>query len=225
MSKGAVVLIVVLVVLLLGGDAVIDRLTNGSRVGPRTELRDDGLVDGNPIDLATAAGLDLDTYSLARALSSEHGQDPDAYLVAVGWAIRNYAVERGSSVFAVLTDGAGDAGDWLFGEQKAAAGTKYASTAQDPFERHVTAAVAVISGATPDPTDGATHFFSPRAQDNLSAKAAAGDTRFAKYAGKDAASVDARWRAPGGLYPEGAVPVVPPGVDGRVLTLYRRAGV
>lgn len=224
MNRGALVLVVVLVVLLLGGDAVIDRLTNGGRVGPRTELRDDGLVDGNPIDLATAAGLDLDTYSLARALSSEHGQDPDAYLVAVGWAIRNYAGEKGSSIFAVLTDGAGDAGDWLYGEQKAAAGTKYASTSQDPYERHLTAAVAVVSGATPDPTGGAAHFFSPRTQDKLAAKAADGDARYAKYLGRDAASVDARWRAPGGLYPQGAVPVVPPGVDPAVLTLYRRAG-
>lgn len=208
--------------LLGGGEAVMDKIVNGNRVGPKTALRDDGLVDADPQELADEADLDLDTYALARALVSEHGWDPDPYLVAVGWAIKNKAYERGVSVFRQLTDGAGDAGDGMFGEQKASAGTKYASTAQDPSDRHVRVAQQVMLGELGDPTTGATHFFSPKAQDALEARAEAGDARYAKYLGKTAASVDAKWRAPGGLYPAGAAAVVPPGIDANVLTLYRR---
>ncbi|MFL5381301.1 MAG: hypothetical protein ACJ8GN_02120 [Longimicrobiaceae bacterium] len=223
MNRAAIVVVVLLALLLLGGETVVSRIVNGSRVGPRTELRDDGLVDGDPFALADAAGMDPNAYALARCLASEHGQDADAYLVAVAWAVTNKAAERGVTVIQLLTDGAGSAGDGMFGEQKSAAGTKYASTRVDPSERHAQVATAVISGTLFDPTGGATHFYSPKAQDQLAAKAAAGDTRYAKYAGKDAAFIDRTWRAPGGLYPGGAVSVVPAGVDARTLTLYRRA--
>jgi len=222
-TPGAIVVVVVLALLLLGGDEVVSRVINGARVGPRTQLTDDGLVDGDPFALAEAAGLDPNTYALARALASEHGQDPDPYLEAVAWAIRNKAVERRVTLIQLLTDGAGTAGDGWFGEQKASAGTKYASTKVDPSERHARVAVAV-SSADPalDPTRGATHFFSPAAQDSLAARAASGDPAWAKYLGKTAAVVDAAWRAPGGLYAAGAYAVVPAGIDPRRLTLYRR---
>jgi len=210
-----VVLFVLVLVLLLGGaDVVVSTIVNGTRIGPKTQLSDDGLIQVDPQQLADDAGLGLDTYALARALKSEHGNDPDAYLVAVAWAIRNYAAERGRSVFQVITAGGNGAG--FFGAQNARAGTKYVSSAQDPDERHVTVAVHVLGDQILDPTGGATHFYSPKAQDALAARAESG------Y-GRDAAAVDAAWRAPGGLYAEGAVPVVPPGVDGHVLTLYRRA--
>jgi hypothetical protein len=222
-SRGAIVVVVLVVLLLLGGETVVSRVVNGARVGPRTELRDDGLVDGDPFALADAAGMDANAYALARCLASEHGQDADPYLVAVAWAVRNKATERGVMVIQLLTDGAGTAGDGMFGEQKAAAGTKYASTKVDPSDRHARVAATVISAdPSDDPTGGATHFYSPKAQDALAAKAAAGDERYKKYLGKDAAYIDASWRA-GGLYAGGAVPVVPPGIDARTLTLYRRA--
>lgn len=224
MSRGALVVVVLVVLLLLGGETVVSRIVNGARVGPATKLRDDGLVDGDPDALAWEAGLEVNTYALARCLASEHGQDPDVYLQAVAWAVRNKANERGMTLLQLLTDGAGTAGDGWFGEQKAAAGTKYASTKVDPSERHVRVAREVSSAPqSSDPTAGATHFYSPQAQDALAAKAAAGDARYAKYSGRDAAFIDASWRAPGGLYASGAEPVVPPGIDPRVLTLYRRA--
>jgi hypothetical protein len=218
-----VVLVVLLVLVFLGGEAVVARVKNGGRVGPKTTLGPDGLVAGDPQDLAAAAGLSLQTYALARALVSEHGSDPDAYLRAVAWAIRNKAAEKRVSIFVLVTDGRGTAGDGRFGEQKASAGTKYVSTAKDPSERHVRIAEEVETApASADPTGGATHFFSPKTQDLLAAKAAAGDERFTKYAGRDAAAIFASWSTTG-LYPGGAVPVVPPGVDGDVLTLWRRA--
>jgi len=221
MSRAAWLIFAVVLLLLLGGDAVIDRVVNGARVGPRTVLGDDGLVEGEPLELAGAAGLDLETYALARCLASEHGQDPDAYLSAVAWAVRNMAGEQGVRVSTLLTGGAGTAGDGYFGEQKAAAGTKYASTRVDPSERHVRIAAEVMSSAI-DPTGGATHFFSPKAQDALAARGQT-DPAYAKYAGHDAAYIVARWSAPGGLYPEGADEVIPAGVDPRTLTLFRRS--
>jgi hypothetical protein len=225
MSKRAtVVLVVVLLLLFLGGDSVIERIVNGPRVGPKTVVADDGLINEAPQDLARAAGLDLETYALARCLASEHGQDPDVYLYVVAWAVRNMAIERGVKISRLLTDGAGTNGDGYFGEQKAVAGTKYASTKVDPCERHVRIASTVSAASQDsDPTAGATHFYSPRAQDALAARAAAGDARYAKYAGKDADYIDSTWSAPGGLYAGGAVPVVPPGIDSRVLTLWRAA--
>jgi hypothetical protein len=225
-GAGLVLVLVLVAVLLLAGgaevvDQVVGKIVNGPRVGPATRLRADGLVDGDPTALAAAAGLDLKTYALARALVSEHGNDPDVYLIAIGWAIRNKAAERGVSLFELLTDGKGVAGDWLFGEQKAAAGTKYAATGQDPAQRHATIASFVLSSSS-DPTGGATHFFSPKAQDSLAAKAET-DPQYAKYKDKPAVVINESWTAPGGLYPSGAVPVVPPGIDGYRLTLYRRA--
>jgi hypothetical protein len=225
MSRGAVLVVVLLALLvLLGGDDVIDRVVNGPRVGPDTTVGDDGLVEGDPFELAAAAGLDPNTYALARCLASEHPNDPDVYLSCVAWAVRNKAIESGKTIVWLLTDGSGTSGDGWFGEQKAAAGTKYASTRADPHERHARVAVAVTAAPQSiDPTGGAAHFYSPKAQDWLAARAAEGDERYAKYVGKDAAFIAASWRSPGKLYPEGAVAVVPPGVDGRVLTLFRRA--
>lgn len=217
-GAGIIVVVVLVLVLLLGGPMVADSIVNGSRVGPKTAVGADGLVDGIPDELASAAGLDVDTYALARALVSEHGWDPDAYLTAIAWAMRNKAEERGVSLVRLLTDGAGTAGDGRFGRQNAPAGTKYASTQTDPSERHVRiAAEVIVAPVSLDPTRGATHFFSPRTQDALAAKGAAGYTR-------TAAQVDADWRAPGGLYAAGAAPVVPPGIDPGRLTLYRRLG-
>lgn len=221
MNRTLFVLVAIVALLLMGGD-VIDRIVNGPRVGPRTNLGDDGLVEGDPRELAAAAGLDAEVYALSRCLASEHGQDADVYLSCVGWAVRNMARERGVSLLELLTAGSGTSGDGYFGEQKAAAGTKYASTRVDPSERHVRVAAEVYGGVV-DPTAGATHFFSPRAQDALAARAE-DDPALAKYDGHDAAYIDARWRAPGGLYAQGAEPVVPAGVDARVLTLYRRLG-
>jgi hypothetical protein len=134
----------------------------------------------------------------------------------VAWAIRNYAAERGQTVAAVLLAGNG-ASFGHFGAQNAAAGGKYASTQQDPRQRHVKVASAVLAAPKlMDPTGGATHFFSPAAQDALAARSASGYTR-------GAADTIATWTAPGYFYPSGAELIVPPGIDGNRLSLFRRA--
>lgn len=225
MTRGALLVLVLVALLFFGGPAaVVDRVVNGGRVGPKTTLGADGLVEEDPGWLAFESGYDLEVYALARCLASEHANDPDVYLRCVAWAVRNKAAEGNRSLFALLTDGKGEAGDWRFGEQKAAAGTKYASTRADPLERHAQIAAEVVA-AQPweDPTRGATHFFSPKAQDALAAKAAAGDERFAKYLGKDSAFILASWTGTG-LYPGGAEAVIPDGIDPRTLTLFRRLG-
>lgn len=235
----SIALVVVLVLFLLAGgpDIVIDTLENGPRIGPSTIEGNNGLIPDDPQELADAAGVDLGPYALARCLASEHPRDATTYLRCVAWAVRNKAAERGVSVFTLLTDGAGVAGDGYFGEQKAAAGTKYASTVDDPHRRHVQVAQEVMaSPQAADLTGGCTHFFSPRAQDALAAKAQALKDRqdageeltaeekpYLKYLGKDAAFTDANWRAQG-LYPGGAERVVPPGIDSEILSLYRRLG-
>jgi hypothetical protein len=222
-NRGALLVLVLVALLLLGGPAaVVDRVVNGGRVGPKTTVQPDGLIADDPYLLALEAGYDLEVYALMRCLASEHGNDPEIYLRCVAWAVRNKAAEDQRSIFALLTDGKGAGGDFFFGEQKAAAGTKYASTRADPLERHAMVAQEVV--AAPDyldPTGGATHFFSPKAQDALAAKAAAGDERYQKYLGKDAAFIFASWTARG-LYSSGAEPVIPEGIDGQRLTLFRR---
>jgi hypothetical protein len=216
------ILLVVLFLVMAVGPEVAERLSNGAIVGRTTTPDAEGIIWTPPLELAAAADVDVETYALARCLASEHAADPTPYLRAVGWAVKNKARERRVSLLVQLTDGAGERGDGYFGEQKAKAGTKYASTARDPHERHIEVAREIVYEAIPDFTGGATHFFSPRAQDQLAAKAAAGDERYAKYLGKDAAFIFASWSAKG-LYPGGAVAVVPPGIDGNRLTLWRRA--
>ena len=227
--------VVLLFLLVMGGPEVIDTLENGPRIGPSTMEGPDGLIPDSPEDLAAAAGVDVNAYALSRCLASEHPRDATPYLRCVAWAVRNKAAEKGVSVLRLLTDGAGVAGDDHFGEQKAAAGTKYASTRDDPRRRHVQVASEVMASPTSaDLTQGATHFYSPKAQDALARKAQALQDRldageeltaqersYLKYLGKDAAFIDASWRAKG-LYPGGAERVVPEGIDAEVLTLYRR---
>lgn len=220
---------VALVVLLLvvfagagGGGAVaglVDQVTgpiiNGARVGPATTVGTDGIIPDDPATLAAAAGLDIETYSLARCLMSEHGTDPDPYLVAAGWAVANYARERGSTITGILLDGAGTAGDGRYGRQSASAGAKYAATDQDPRERHARIAGEILSGELADPTGGATHFFSPRTQDALNER---DSTKW-----PPAATILSTWTAPGGkLYAEGAHIVPVSGVDPYRLTLLAR---
>lgn len=195
-------------------DTVAGPIINGPVVGPTTTTGADGIVPDDPAGLAAAAGLDIETYSLARALMSEHGQDPDAYLVAAGWAIKNYAAEQGRTITALLTDGRGTAGDGRYGKQSAAAGIKYADTHQDPHDRHVRIAGEITAGERSDPTGGATHFFSPKAQDALHGRDAT--------TWKPAADLLASWTAPYGLYPDGAHVVAVAGVDPYRLTLLAR---
>jgi hypothetical protein len=196
----------------------------GSRVGTRTAVDDLGVVPDSPATLAASAALDIDTYALARMLSSENGNDPAIYKVAIGWAAVNRAGGRG--IAEVLLSGHGDTYGHFArqnaryrtgaldadGEPATAHAGKYASTALDPREDDVAIGKAILAGEIPDPTGGATNFFSPRVQD---AGYAAGKPGYTK----DAQEVDAAWTA-GGL-----VRVELDGIDARSLTFYKPSGV
>lgn len=139
---------------------LIGEITKGSRVGDASTWNDTAQseIAENPDDLATSANLDLQTYTLARIISSEEGNAPVLYWVAVGWVAVNNSL--GGDVFSYATDGS-------FGRQ----GTgRPVSTAVDPYEGHVSTAKAILAGAVADPTGGAKFFIAPKAQDALHAR-------------------------------------------------------
>lgn len=179
----------------------------GRRVGPRTQLDAAGIVQTRPAELAEASGVPLDVYSLARMTSSEAGNKGADAKVALCWATRNAAGSRGA-IFAKLTGSRGPASG-KYSRQNVTGG-KWASTAIDPYEDDVRIAQAVLEGRVPDPTGGATNWFSPAAQDALARRGEKGYT-------KDAATVAAEWRA------RGLEPVTIAGIDRATLTFWRPA--
>lgn len=186
----------------------------GSRVGPATKLNALGVVEGDPEMQAAGAGLDLATYALARMISSEEGNSDYVQKVAVGWAAWN---AHGRSLGAVLIGGKGDADEhfkaqgyrYTSGPGATAKAAAYASTAQDPREDDVRIAQAIVGGAIPDLTGGATNFFRPGLQDE---QFAAGDVS------RSGADVIAEWTA-GGL-----ARVDVPGIDPAELVFFKQQG-
>ncbi len=185
-------------------DAVLAKLQGrGSRVGRATHPNTLGVVEDDPQSLADSAALDLGVYALARMISSEEGNSPQAQKVAVGWAAHN---AHGGNLATVLTAGHGDADghfkaqgyQWTSAPGETSKGAAYASTARDPYEDDVAIAQAIVNGGIADPTGGATNWFRPGLQD---------DEFAAGKVSKDAEGVIASWTA-GGL-----ARVDVPGVD------------
>lgn len=181
--------------------ASLQQTPRGGRVGPATSIDSTGTVRDDPRGLALKADTDLQVYTLARALTSEHGSDGPLIQICVAHAVLNNARRAGMMVFKRCV-GSGD----RYGKQ--GTGTRsYIATRADPREREVLIAAGSIGGQIPDPTGGATNFFSPKAQDWLYKE---GRTS------KDAAMTDAKWQA-GGLKP-----IQIAGIDPRVVTFYRK---
>lgn len=136
---------------------VIGEVVKGARVGAVSTFNETapGEIAENPDDLAKSAGLDLQTYTLARVISSEEGNSPVAYWAAIACATLNNSIA--GDVFSYATDGS-------FGKQGPG---RPVSTAQDPYEGHVKIAQAAIAGQIPDPTKGARYWVAPRTQDVL----------------------------------------------------------
>ncbi len=147
-------------------DAIMDG--NGKRV---TNAPADaaGVVNADPAELARKAGVDVQTYALARAVRSERGGLPRAAALAIAFAIANEARRRGKTILELVTGGKTHAGK--FGAQNL--GGRYCSTRVDPYEQDIQIAAAVRSGA-PDTTGGATMWDSPAAQRAMLAKKAKG---------------------------------------------------
>jgi hypothetical protein len=158
----------------------IGAIVKGSRVGDATSPNPDAPTEiaQDPTTLAADAGLDLDTYALARVISSEEGNSPNAFQLAIGCAMRNLANHYGAGIFDTATDGS-------FGRQSGGVTSRPVSTWEDPYEGHVAIAQAV-QGGTPDVTQGAYQWVAPKAQDALNRR---DPTKYKTFAEVDAARI------------------------------------
>jgi hypothetical protein len=109
--------------------------------------------------------------ALARAIASEAGGEPRIIQAAVGYAVLNESIRRGTSVWRLVR---GTADAW--GAQ-GSGGRGFVSSRLAPTAAHIQLGRAVLSGDEPDPTGGATQFDSPRAQRALLARGTPGYTK------------------------------------------------
>lgn len=212
-------LLVIVGVLLIAAPKVVSLVKNGNTVGIDPPEDEKGGILRSPSQiLATAnealvkagkAAIDLDTYSLARALRSEHGSESALTREWVGWAIKNSA--RGQSLFKKLTTSKNATYTGFFARQRTDA--RYAATNQAPRMGDIEIAVKVVKG-TVDPTNGATNFFSPAAQDALFKRSQSGDAS-ASLIKRDGDAQRAKWISEG-LISKGT----PPGVDRRTVEFF-----
>jgi len=161
-------------------------ITQGVRLTRAPYSKDTGVVPGRPEDLAAQAGLDLDTYALARMIASEEGGSSAAAQALVAHAAKNAAAASGRSVAQQLlrannADHAGKFGTqadletWVTNASGKLVhpSDRYASTAIDPYAGHAAVAAGVLSGDIPDLTNGATQFDRPSGEadpDRVAAK-------------------------------------------------------
>jgi hypothetical protein len=151
---------------------IVDALTSigrGSRLTRAPYDTTTGLVPGSPSSLADAAGLDVETYSLARVIASEEGRSSVATKIAVGWAVKNYCDKHGRSITTQVTNAVTPSHSGRYGTQrdleegtpKYNASDRYCSTALDPYDQEAAIAAGILDGSIPDPTDGADQFDRP----------------------------------------------------------------
>lgn len=159
---------------------IITSIQKGTRVTHAPYSKVTGLVPGTPDDLASSVGVDVDTYSLARALASEEGNSSTATQVAVAWAITNHASRSAKTITSLVTQAKLVSHRGYYGTQRnVEVGTegyngsdRYCSTAQDPYAGHLEVAMGVINGTFPDITGGADQFDRPSGESNPDAVAA-----------------------------------------------------
>jgi len=174
-----------------------------------------GVVDSpSPSAAANEAGVNLDTICLAAMISSEHGNDAQAYKEQIAFACINEARARGKSVSALLLAANEGRHSGKFGSQANIEGgepyksDKYASTKVVPYEDDLAIASLALSGLIDDYTEGARQFDSPKAQDSLYAKG--------KYS-LDADGLAAKRQS------EGKIEVNPPDINPRILRFWKVA--
>lgn len=178
------------------GQFVIGEIVKGSRVGDKSSfsLTEPTEILQNPEDLAASANLDLQTYTLARVISSEEGNAPILYWVCVAWVARNNSFD--DDIFGYATDGS-------FGRQGVG---RPVATSEDPYQGHVKVAQGVLTGQIADPTNGARYFVAPRTQDILHAR---DPVKYKSFADVDAKRIAA-----------GLKRVTPEGIDSKLLVFY-----
>lgn len=152
-----------------GVEDLLSRIERGDRLTRAPYDKATGVVPGEPAALAAEAGLDLDTYALARMVSSEEGSSSNAIKAAVCWATINYAAKVGKSISDLLLHATEPTHSNQFGTYKNideatpghGKGDRYASTALDPYDGDGQIAAACISGQLADMTQGAIQFDRP----------------------------------------------------------------
>lgn len=148
-----------------GGLTLFNEITRGKRLTHAT-YGADGVVNIPPDDLATAAGAELEEYSLARMISSEEGQANNATKAAVAWAMVNYARRAAKSITAILVRAKNANHSGYYGTQRDIdqqssnfnKSDRYASTANDPYQGDLDIARGILNGTIEDFTGGAIQF-------------------------------------------------------------------
>ena len=123
----------------------------------------------DPQTLADAAGVDLETYSLARVGQSEEGLSSDRAKIAVMYAVKNHAAKQFKTITAVVTAGNKNRSDYdqvngYYGRQGI---HPYCSSIAAPTANTLALAGSVIDGSALDETQGAQWFDNPHTQDVL----------------------------------------------------------
>jgi hypothetical protein len=152
----------------------VSGVVRGARVTRCPYDKTTGVAPCDPHQLAAQAGVDDETYALARGISSEEGTSGASTKAAVAWAIKNEAARRGSSIFALVTHAKLAAHSGFYGTQRnieeGTAGyngsDRFISTAQDPYDGDITIASGVLDGTIPDVTGGANQFDRPSGEAN-----------------------------------------------------------
>lgn len=163
----------------------VSGVTRGSRVTSCSYDKTTGIVPCDPHQLAAQAGVDDETYALARAISSEEGTSSTSTKAVVGWVFVNEARRRGTSVFSLMTKAVTPGHSGKYGTQKDIesgtpsynASDRYASTAQDPYDGDIAIATGILNGTIPDVTGGANQEDRPSGESNpdrVAAKRVAG---------------------------------------------------
>lgn len=165
------------------------------------------VISENPADLAKTAGVDLETYSLARCLKSEgYGgriTGKARGIIAVGQCVRNASrrsfPKSQTPIFDKLTFSKYAVANGKYGEQRG----RYAATSQDPKPWHILAAKAILAEDVPDLVRGATSFLDPAIW-----LIGSGEQRGRKLDSFDA--ILKRWHFSYGLAWTGDIPMVDP---------------
>ena len=126
-----------------------------------------GIVDTSPEQLAKADGVPVEVESLARAMQSE--ESTEKARVAIGWAIKNMAHKQGLSITKLVTKAKDPKVNGKYSRQDVGP-SKYCASFVSPSSDTLRLAAAIFSGATPDPTGGATQWDAPKAQAQLHAR-------------------------------------------------------
>ncbi len=151
----------------------VNLVTRGNRLTNAPYNKTTGVVPGTPQSLADQTSYDLETYSLARAISSEEGSSSDEIQLAIGWAIKNYVDRVGGNITSVVTHAKYGPHSGFYGTQRnIEKGTpgyngsdRYCSTANDPYDGNMQIAYAIQTGTLADPTGGAAYFDRPAGED------------------------------------------------------------